>query len=147
MSTVSFTVIGKPEPAGSKRAFRHNGTGRMVVVDANRKAKPWQVAVARAGAEAMDGGPLLSSAVELRLTFFSPRPKGHYGTGRNAGTLRSSAPSHPTGRPDVLKLARGVEDALTGVCWRDDAQIVDEHLHKHYGEPPRVEVRIAAVSA
>ena len=35
--------------------------------------------------------------------------------------------------PDVLKLARGVEDALTGIVWRDDAQIVNESLNKVVG--------------
>jgi predicted short-subunit dehydrogenase-like oxidoreductase (DUF2520 family) len=42
----------------------------------------------------------------------------------------------------VLKLARGVEDALTGIVWRDDAQIVVEHLEKRYGSPARCEVRV-----
>jgi len=35
----------------------------------------------------------------------------------------------------VLKLARAVEDALTGVIWADDAQIVDEVIRKRYGRP------------
>lgn len=39
--------------------------------------------------------------------------------------------------PDVLKLARGVEDALTGIVWRDDAQIVNESLSKVVVAPPR----------
>ena len=43
----------------------------------------------------------------------------------------------------MLKLARAVEDALTGIVWRDDAQIVDEQLSKVYGEPARVEVDVA----
>jgi Holliday junction resolvase RusA-like endonuclease len=56
--------------------------------------------------------------------------------------LRASAPRYPTGRPDVLKLARACEDALTGVIWRDDAQIVVERLYKDWGEPARVLVEI-----
>jgi Holliday junction resolvase RusA-like endonuclease len=48
----------------------------------------------------------------------------------------------------VLKLARAVEDALTGVLWRDDAQIAIEQLSKHYAErdePERVRVRVEAL--
>ena len=42
----------------------------------------------------------------------------------------------------LLKLTRAVEDALTGLVWRDDAQVVDEVLSKRYGAPERVEVRV-----
>jgi Holliday junction resolvase RusA-like endonuclease len=45
----------------------------------------------------------------------------------------------------VLKLARAVEDALTGVVWRDDAEIVAEGLAKLYGTPERVEISITEV--
>jgi Holliday junction resolvase RusA-like endonuclease len=45
-------------------------------------------------------------------------------------------------RPDVLKLARAAEDALTGIVWRDDSQIVHETLAKVYGEPERLEVAV-----
>jgi Holliday junction resolvase RusA-like endonuclease len=132
-----FTALGKPQPGGSKRAFRHAATGRVMVADANQKAKPWQSVVAAAGHDAMLDGPLA-----VRIVFYSPRPAGHYGTGRNRSTLRPAAPVYPTTRPDVLKLARAFEDALTGVCWRDDSCIVDERLEKRYGEPARAEVEI-----
>jgi hypothetical protein len=33
-----------------------------------------------------------------------------------------------------LKLARAAEDALTGVLWLDDSQIVDERISKAYGD-------------
>jgi Holliday junction resolvase RusA-like endonuclease len=137
-----FTALGKPQPGGSKRAFRHTATGRIMVADANQKAKPWQSVVAAAGHDAMGGRGLLDGPLAVRIVFYSPRPAGHYGTGRNRSTLRPAAPVYPTTRPDVLKLARAFEDALTGVCWRDDARIVDELLHKRYGEPARAEVEI-----
>lgn len=141
---VAFTVLGKAEPAGSKRAFRHSKTGRVMVTDANANAKPWQSVVAAAGHEAMAGRPLFDGPLTVSFDFWQPRPKGHYGTGRNQGAVRASAPRHPTGRPDLLKLARAVEDALTGVCWRDDSLIVSETLWKTYGEPARLHVWIYA---
>lgn len=148
---ISFTVVGEAQPAGSKRAFVVNG--RAVVSDANAKSRPWKQEVAQVAHEAyvkwaesqvsMPGDiALLGCPLEVQFVFFQPRPKGHYGTGRNAGILKPLAPRFPATRPDVLKLARGVEDALTGVVWRDDSQIVCEHLFKCYGEPARVEVRI-----
>lgn len=130
---IRFEVPGNVEPAGSKRAFKHAHTGALIVTDANSKAKPWKASVAASGREAMAGRDLFRGPVSLMLVFYRPRPKGHMGTGRNAQVVKPSAPAYPITKPDVLKLARAVEDALTGVVWADDAQIVDEHLVKAYG--------------
>lgn len=136
-------VPGKPQPAGSKRAFTNKKLGRTMVVDANPKAKPWQALVHDyVVAELEDATlPLIpEGAISLTLKFSVARPLGHYGT----KGLRPSAPNRPTVRPDVLKLARAVEDALTGVLWRDDAQIVDEYLVKEYGDREGVAIHVRA---
>lgn len=76
------------------------------------------------------GRALITGPVTLRVTFVRPRPAGHYGrTG-----LRPSAPAHPTVRPDLTKMLRALEDALTGVVWRDDAQVVHLDVVKAYGD-------------
>lgn len=55
--TVTFTVLGHPEPAGSKRAFaiRKGGelTGKVSVSDANPNGKVWQAEVRNAAAQAL----------------------------------------------------------------------------------------------
>lgn len=136
---IHIVVSGKPEPAGSKSAFVIPGTNRASVVDANKNAKPWKRNVAAAAAEQYAGDPIIGP-VDVMLVFVLARLKGHYGTGRNATILKESAPLQPTVAPDVLKLARGVEDALTGLVYMDDAQIVNEVLQKRYGNHPRVEI-------
>ena len=37
-------------------------------------------------------------------------------------------------KPDVLKLARSTEDALTGLIWMDDAQVWEMQILKRYSE-------------
>jgi Holliday junction resolvase RusA-like endonuclease len=141
---ITFTVYGKPATAGSKRAFpikRKNGSIGAVVTEDNAKSKPWMAAVAAAAREVYRVG-LMRGPVELFLLFCVPRNKGDFGTGRNAGSVKGSAPRYPIVKPDVLKMARAVEDALTGVVWHDDAQIVHEELRKEYGEPACCCVRI-----
>jgi Holliday junction resolvase RusA-like endonuclease len=64
------------------------------------------------------------------------RPKGHFGTGRNAGRLKPSAPLYVQTNPDVDKLLRAIGDALTQVAITDDRCIVIAHAEKHYGTPP-----------
>lgn len=169
---LTFDVIGHPEPAGSKRAvsIRRKGGGGWVaggarVIDANPKAAPWKAEVAFAAHRAMltaygpsagcvippqdplpaPGSHLFDGPLGLRVTFRLKRPKGHFGSGRNAGAVRHSAPRFPCVKPDATKLLRGVEDALTGVVWRDDAQIVEQFVSKRYGEPEGVEVIVWAL--
>jgi hypothetical protein len=49
---ITFTVYGRPQPAGSKRAFTNKHTGRVQVVDANAKAKPWKQEITGTAVEA-----------------------------------------------------------------------------------------------
>lgn len=149
MQTIRFTVFGEAKTAGSKRAFPiFRGSGpnrtfvRSIVTDDNPKSRDWKNAVSSAAGEVYRA-ELLKGALEVTFRFYTPRPVGHFGSGKNARAVKSSAPARPATRPDVLKLSRAVEDALTGVIWRDDAQVVTEHLEKHFGEPARVEIEIS----
>lgn len=141
---ICITVFGEAQPGGSKRAVPlggRNPTGRWGVVDANRRAGPWKESVAQEAGFRYQGS-LLTMPIVAEMIFYRVRPKGHFGTGRNEGIVKDSAPAYPAGRPDVLKLARAVEDALTGIVWADDALIVDERISKRWGDRARVEIRI-----
>jgi Holliday junction resolvase RusA-like endonuclease len=119
--------------------------GGMVIIEDNPKAGDWKKEVARNAAEAMVAArqdELWDGPLGLALVFTRMRPKGHFGTGRNAGVLKPGAPAHPTTKPDTTKLVRGVEDAMTGVIWRDDAQVVEQSVMKRYGSPEGVQVRV-----
>lgn len=140
---ISFSVFGKPAPAGSKRGFVNRRTGGVIITDDSKNSRPWKAMVTDAAVRAMNGRSLLDGPLMLSLKFVLPRPKGHFGK----RGLRSSAPAIPTVKPDLLKLARAVEDALTGICYRDDAQIAREILDKFFGEPARVEVCILQLDA
>jgi Holliday junction resolvase RusA-like endonuclease len=139
---LTFFCAGKPQPAGSKRGFFIAKIKRVVIVDANKNAGDWKTDV-KYEAQSNYSGDLWDGPICLRLTFFVIRPNGHYRSGKNAHLLRDSAPRRPTGKPDLLKLARGVEDALTGIIWKDDAQICEEYLRKEYGSHPgcRIEIK------
>lgn len=139
---ISFTVYGRAEPAGSKRGFAIPGRG-VRIVDANPNAAEWKRVVAEAAGPMMQGLALLTGPVGAEMIFWRVRPASHYRTGRNAHLLRADAPIRPCTKPDLLKLARAVEDALTGTCYRDDCQIAEEALASWYGSPARVEIKLA----
>ncbi|KKM18569.1 hypothetical protein LCGC14_1664390 [marine sediment metagenome] len=150
-----FEVVGKPVSQGSKQSFpqmkdgkpmkRANGSLVIRTKEDCEGLEAWRsdVAVtARRAFEAAGGDALLHEAVRLTMCFHRPRPTAHFGTGRNAGKLKASAPKYPKQRPDTLKLARAVEDALTGVIWRDDSQVCRHVLDKDWGEYHHVVVVI-----
>lgn len=138
MKEIRFFIPGTPSPGGSKSAFclKKGGryTGRAVVVDAGgKKTKLWRQEVAKAARLAMDGETRLTEAVEIELIFHMPRPKSHY---RSDGLmLRSGRPPEHITRPDCTKLARSTEDAMTGIVYADDGQIVKQTHEKFYCEP------------
>lgn len=142
-----FVVYGRPQPAGSKRAFKHAHTSRVIVVDDNPKSKTWKQEIAGAAHNALAGRALFDGPLVLEVTFVLKRPKGHYGTGRNASAVKPSAPAYPVTKPDTTKLIRCLEDALTGVLWRDDAQVVTQYAWKQYGEPECCEVTVRSLAA
>ena len=88
----------------------------------------WRSSVAWAAKQA--GATLSDSPIDITMVFIMARPK-------------SVKRAFPTVSPDLDKLVRGVLDALTGIAYIDDAQVVSIHAHKVYGGTPGVEVRLA----
>jgi Holliday junction resolvase RusA-like endonuclease len=131
--TIRFTVIGLPAPQGSKTPWGS---------EANPRTRPWRAAVAEKAAQAVDVP--LTGPVSVIAEFYFPRPKSHYG-GKNANVLKASAPVFVEKKPDADKLARAIGDSLSGVVVRDDAQIAAWWIVKRYGEPARVELRVATL--
>jgi Holliday junction resolvase RusA-like endonuclease len=121
MREIRFTAFGRSQPQGSKNAFKHGN--RVVLVEASKGLKPWRSVVSLAAKEVMLSvqdmslidGPV---AVDVIFTFVPGR------------TVKRKA---MTTKPDIDKLARAILDSLTGVCWRDDAQVVELRVCKVYG--------------
>lgn len=132
---IEFTVYGTPQQRGSKQAglipkrgggFLTTATGRPIVAarDDNPKSKDWMQEVRSAAVQAI--GPnweLITCPIELSIAFYFARPKSHYGSGKNASQLKPSSPLFHAQSPDLAKLIRCLEDALTGIVWRDDRQV------------------------
>lgn len=131
---ISFFVPGCPQPGGSKKGFVNPKNGRVIITEDNVRSKDWRASVAQAAYENFPKP--LEGALHVIFEFYLQRPKGHFGK----KGLRQSAPLFPTTRPDVLKLSRVTEDAMKGISFRDDSQIVMETLTKLYGE--RIGARI-----
>lgn len=118
-----IVVSGRPAPQGSKR---HVGKG--VMVESSRHVKPWREDVRQAALLVADDGPL-DGPLAVRMVFTVAKPKSAPKTRR----------TWPASMPDLSKLVRSTEDALTSAgLWRDDARVVEyDRLAKVYpGEDP-----------
>lgn len=141
MQKLEFFVRGQPATQGSKKAFYNPKAGRALVVEDCKKNRPWRSDVRNEAEKAIDAQrwELFNGPVFIHLTFCLPRPKGDF---NSKGLLKPSAPKFHTKKPDTVKLARAVEDALKGVVWGDDSQICQEFIEKIYGDQPGVRVEI-----
>lgn len=125
---IQLTIYGTPIPQGSLRAFKHAKTGAVITTSDNVKTKPWKQQVSLMAISEMRG-EMIEGPVTLRLSFFLPKPK-------------SVKRAHPTVKPDIDKLARAVLDALTGIVYRDDAQVTSVLAQKFYGDVAKCEIYI-----
>lgn len=160
MGEFRFTIEGKPEPGGSKKAFparyKKDGKWRLVrwedehgnefckinITDDNDAVKAWKDLIAWTAKSGWKGRPLVTAPLEAVMIFYRRRPADHW-TSKGELSAKGKRNPFPTTKPDVLKYGRPVEDALSEIVYRDDNLIVDEHLYKRYkgyDDPERVEV-------
>lgn len=138
MTPLTFTVFGIAQPQGSSKAFMPRGARFPVVTSDNPKVKGWRQQVAEAAGRALEvqGGQQARGPVRVVAEFFLPRPK----------SLKKPTP-HLT-RPDVDKLARACGDAMTGVVYADDSQVVQLCVSKYYaaaGEAPHAVIAVTSL--
>lgn len=137
-------VPGKPQTAGSKSGFVNPQTGAVIITESGKGAA--KVAKRTWRQDLKDEGRLrrrlvwcvdepVDVALMATFVFVRARPSAQMRVGRHTGVVKDWAVGRrPVERPDALKLCRAAEDALTGVLWLDDSQIVDERISKAYGD-------------
>lgn len=132
MKVIKFKISGNPQAQKRVRVTR------FVTYDPSADAKKDFLLLAYNNRP----NSLILGAVKLRIRFVMPRPKAHYGTGKNAGMLKGNAPTKHTKKPDADNMLKFVKDALSKVYWKDDSQVWMEAVTKIYGENPCIDIRI-----
>lgn len=124
-------VDGTPQTKGSAKAFMRPGARFPTVVNDNERNKSWEAQIKHM----LFIQPLTfhrELAVSLDLEFRFHRPKGHYGSGKKAQSLKPNAVKRHVSRPDLDKLVRSVGDALKGIAYADDSQVFQIAARKVY---------------
>ncbi len=130
---IIFEIHTTPVPQKQTRfAFRH---GRGIGIDPSKQDKEtiqWHIRP-YAPAEPYQG------PVQLDITFYMPIPKG---TPKLKTKQMINQTMYPIKRPDIDNLSYLVVNAMKGIIYEDDSQIVDLNLHKRYGETPKTVVKV-----
>jgi len=135
---LALELAGKPRTKGSltMRGRGNRRTGRIPLVD-SEASKTWRGMVADTAALAMrqQGRAILTGPGEVEFTFrlerLASRPELTEPISKACG--------------DIDKHERNVNDALNGVVWDDDAQVVMTHIRKRFirpGELPGVSIKV-----
>ena len=125
------------------------------------KADAWKRTVRYHALPWMKDQPPIEGPIRVDIYFIMPRPKGHFGTGRNAGKIKPSSPHLHSTIPDKDNLEKTVLDALSATptvtrkklppkhandpvynfrgIWRNDGQVcsglVEKRYHRAMEEP------------
>jgi Holliday junction resolvase RusA-like endonuclease len=128
----------KPQTQGSMRAIpfaKLDGSlGVRVLHAADRRLKDWRLAVRDAAARKWPWPPT-EQPVMVAVLIIAPRPKSHFC--RNGLSLKGRRQTRP-GRQvgDVDKVLRAILDSLSGVVYRDDAQVAEAIVRKVWSDEP-----------
>jgi Holliday junction resolvase RusA-like endonuclease len=125
--------IPKAQARARARAFKMGDKVRVSMYDPET-SRDWKRTVLDRVATAWPCGPPFSGALHVQLDFDLPRPK--------------SLPKrviHHVRKPDVDNLAKAVKDAMKGIVYRDDSQVVILKVTKMYGETPGVQVTVTGI--
>lgn len=147
VSPYELVIPGDPVPwsAGTNPKTGGKIISGRVTVQVGKIVEEWNRCHGHRGIWLEKGRP-----VQLGLEFYVTRPKTtHYGSGRNARILNAAglASHFPTARPDLSNLVKLAEDALTGLVWQDDDQIVRLHPSPskdwiHWWEQARTVIKV-----
>lgn len=86
--------------------------------------------------------PALTTALKVDVSFFRPVQRS---ISTKERARRISGEHRPVVKSDIDNYIKALFDALNGVVWQDDKQIVDLVAHKFYSDKPRIEIEVAPV--
>ena len=134
---ITFSVSGEPQGKGRPRFTARYGRAyvhtpeKTVIYENHIKAEYARQCKGQRFAD--------DSQLAMRIAAYYAIPKSTSNKRRQqmlAGIIR------PTKKPDADNVLKAIADALNGLAYRDDAQIIAAVIEKHYSEEPKVEIEI-----
>lgn len=137
--TLTFTVLGETVGQGRPRFSTHGGFVKAYDPKKSREYKTFVKMLAIQAMGEQGWGYCEKEALKLTVTAYMSIPKSKSGKFREAAIAKLV---FPIKKPDSSNIVKGIEDAMNGVVYKDDSQIVELVVKKYYGDVPMVEVEI-----
>ena len=138
---IAFTVPGQPIGKGRPRIGKVGQHARMFTP---AKTVNYEGLIAHSAQAAMHGAPLVEGPVSVALSIDCQIPASWSGKKQR---MALAGEVMPTTKPDADNVAKILCDAINGVVWKDDVQVVELTLKKRYSVVPGVAVRIVELEA
>ncbi|WP_107839518.1 RusA family crossover junction endodeoxyribonuclease [Metasolibacillus meyeri] len=136
---IQFVIPGKVQ-AQERPRFSRAGKGvRTHDAPKSKNYKEWVSIIA------MQNKPQepLQGALRLEVDIYVMPPKKYHTKPKQALIARGEL--RPVTKPDIENLLKGIMDGMTGIIYRDDAQIVELVARKWYSMEPRAEIKVQQI--
>lgn len=135
---VKIVIPGTPQGKARPRFTR---AGHAYTPSATRA---YEARIAIIGRHAMAGHIILSGPVRISIVAAFPVPAS-FSHKRRLACLQGA--ERPAKKPDMDNIIKALCDGLNGVCWKDDAQVVEVKAVKSYAELPCLTAYIEEIAA
>lgn len=137
---IELTVYGEPIAQGRPKFSVNQKKNGKIFTSARdpRPSKDYKAYVKMMASNVRPHKPL-DGPIAFELAIYRMIPKS---TTKKRRAAIDSGECRPVVKPDVDNVYKAVSDALTGLIYQDDKQIVDVHIAKFYSDNPRVEIKI-----
>ena len=131
MTFYNFNVEGiEPAPQGSKSYMGKSRFGKALLIESCSRVKTWRGLVNKVARKFIKTP--IEGACEVKLVFKLIRRKSDF---NSKGEVKNNAPKHYlVKRNDLDKLVRSTLDALSGVAYIDDCQVIKVIASKRYAD-------------
>ena len=136
---IEFTVPGEPVAKGRARAFIRCGKIGHYTPD---KTANYESLVRLFASRAMGNKPLMTEAIWLTVDAYFSIPRSWPARKQEDAEVMKV---RKISRPDLSNVVKAVEDALNGIVWVDDSQVIQIRASKHYSRIPYIHIRAEQV--
>ena len=135
---ITFTIYGEPQPKGRPK-FTVRGGYAMAYTPKKTKENEDYI---RCAARPYKPIKPFTGPVALTAIFYRSIPKSF---SKKKTEMAINGILRPTTTPDLDNYLKQVEDALSGIFYENDKQIVDSNESKYYSDRPRIEITIEEI--
>ena len=131
-----YSVYGEPVGKGRPRFARR---GNFVSTYSPQKTKTYEDEIRMMAKAAMGASEALETPVTVAIYIRVGIPKSFSKQKRKDALANIE---RPTKKPDIDNIAKCFLDAMNGIVYLDDKQVVSLHITKKYAETPAVDIMV-----